>query len=197
MSAHSVSRRLTHVDLAKMKATGEKIAMLTCYDAGFAQACNAAGVDSILVGDSLGMVVQGHDSTLPVTVEHIAYHVACVVRGCQRPQIIADLPFGSFQESPQVAYRNSVTLMAAGAQMVKLEQQWTWPRPRATGVFGIPVAPTSASPQSVPVQLPPRTGQGRRRRRAGHRRQLGQQDASAADRARSHSRALAADVLPS
>jgi len=121
MSAHSVTRRLTHLDLAKMKASGEKIAMLTCYDASFAQACDAAGVDSLLIGDSLGMVVQGHDSTLPVTVEHIAYHTACIARGCQRPLIIADLPFGSFQESPQIAYRNAVTLMAAGAQMVKLE----------------------------------------------------------------------------
>ena len=121
MSAHSVTRRLTHLDLAKMKASGEKIAMLTCYDASFAQACDAAGVDSLLIGDSLGMVVQGHDSTLPVTVEHIAYHTTCIARGCQRPLIIADLPFGSFQESPQIAYRNAVTLMAAGAQMVKLE----------------------------------------------------------------------------
>ena len=121
MSKHSVTRRLTHFDLAGMKAAGEKIAMLTCYDASFAQACDAAGVDSILVGDSLGMVVQGHDSTLPVTVEHVAYHIACVARGCSRPLIIGDLPFGSFQESPQAAYRNAVTLMAAGAQMVKLE----------------------------------------------------------------------------
>ena len=121
MSKHSVTRRLTTFDLAKMKAAGEKIAMLTCYDASFAQSCDAAGIDSILVGDSLGMVVQGHDSTLPVTVDNIAYHTACVSRGCSRPLIIADLPFGSFQESPQAAYRNAVTLMAAGAQMVKLE----------------------------------------------------------------------------
>ena len=121
MSAQTMTRRLTQLDLAKMKASGEKITMLTCYDASFAKACDVAGIDSILVGDSLGMVVQGHDSTLPVTVEHIAYHVGCVARSCQRPLIIADLPFGSFQESPQVAYRNAVTLMAAGAQMVKLE----------------------------------------------------------------------------
>ena len=121
MSAQSVTRRLTHLDLVKMKAAGEKIAMLTCYDASFAQACDVAGIDSILIGDSLGMVVQGHDSTLPVTVEHIAYHITCVARGCKRPLIIGDLPFGSFQESPQMAYRNAVTLMSAGAQMVKLE----------------------------------------------------------------------------
>lgn len=151
MSAHSVTRRLTHVDLAKMKAAGEKVAMLTCYDASFAQACDAAGVDSILIGDSLGMVVQGHDSTLPVTVEHIAYHVACVVRGCQRPQIIADLPFGSFQESPQVAYRNSVTLMAAGAQMVKLEGGVEMAETtRFLASRGIPVcAHIGLTPQSV------------------------------------------------
>ena len=121
MSAQTMTRRLTQLDLAKMKASGEKITMLTCYDASFARACDVAGIDSILIGDSLGMVVQGHDSTLPVTVEHIAYHVGCIARGCQRPLIIADLPFGSFQESPQMAYRNAVTLMSAGAQMVKLE----------------------------------------------------------------------------
>ncbi|MDR0672879.1 MAG: 3-methyl-2-oxobutanoate hydroxymethyltransferase [Zoogloeaceae bacterium] len=121
MSAHTVTRRLTYLDLVKMKAAGEKIAMLTCYDASFAQACELAGVDAILIGDSLGNVVQGHETTLPVTVEHVAYHTACVARGCSRPLIIADLPFGSFLESPQAAYRNAVALMAAGAQMVKLE----------------------------------------------------------------------------
>jgi 3-methyl-2-oxobutanoate hydroxymethyltransferase len=75
----------------------------------------------ILIGDSLGMVVQGHDSTLPVTVEHVAYHTACVARGAARPWIVADMPFGSFQTSPQQAYGNAVTLLQAGAQMVKIE----------------------------------------------------------------------------
>lgn len=121
MSTHAVTRRLTHVDLAKMRVAGDKIAMLTCYDASFAQLCDATGVDSLLIGDSLGMVLQGHDSTLPVTLADIAYHTAAVARGCQRPLIIADMPFGSFQESPQLAFRNAATLMAAGAQMVKLE----------------------------------------------------------------------------
>ena len=74
MSAQTPTRRLTQLDLVKMRAAGEKIAMLTCYDASFAKACEAAGIDIILIGDSLGMVIQGHDSTLPVTVEHIAYH---------------------------------------------------------------------------------------------------------------------------
>lgn len=121
MSAQSATRRMTHVDLAKMKAAGDKISMLTCYDASFAALCEAAGVDALLIGDSLGMVLQGHDSTLPVTIADIAYHTAAVARGSKRPLIIADMPFGSFQESPQQAFRNAATLMAAGAQMVKIE----------------------------------------------------------------------------
>jgi len=121
MSAQSASRRLTHLDLAKMRGAGEKIAVLTSYDASFAQLCDAAGIEALLVGDSLGMVLQGHDSTLPVTVADIAYHTRAVARGCKRPLIIADMPFGSFQESPQQAFHNAVALMTAGAQMVKIE----------------------------------------------------------------------------
>lgn len=121
MSTHSVTRRRTHVDLAKMRMTGEKIAVLTCYDASFARLCDAAAVDVLLVGDSLGMVLQGHDSTLPVTVDDIAYHTAAVARGAQYALIAADLPWASYQESPVQAYRNAARLMAAGAQMVKLE----------------------------------------------------------------------------
>ncbi len=105
----------------KLKAAGDKIVMLTCYDASFAQISEAAGVEILLVGDSLGMVVQGHDSTIPVTMDAIAYHVACVARGSQQAMVLADMPFGSYQESPEQALRNAVTLMAAGAQMVKLE----------------------------------------------------------------------------
>ncbi|MBP9805387.1 MAG: 3-methyl-2-oxobutanoate hydroxymethyltransferase, partial [Candidatus Accumulibacter sp.] len=81
MSTHVATRRLTLVDLARMRANGEKIAVLTCYDASFAQLCDASGVDALLIGDSLGMVLQGHDSTLPVTLSDIAYHTACVARG--------------------------------------------------------------------------------------------------------------------
>lgn len=95
--------------------------MLTCYDAGFARAMDSVGVDSILVGDTLGMVVQGHDSTLPVTVADVAYHIGCVARGTQRPWLVADMPFGSYHENPEQALRNAVALMQAGAQMVKLE----------------------------------------------------------------------------
>ena len=121
MSARSATHRLTHLDLARMHAAGEKIAMLTCYDASFAQLCEASGIDALLIGDSLGMVLQGHDTTLPVSIADIAYHTSAVARGSRQALIIADLPFGSFQECPQQAFRNAATLMAAGAQMVKLE----------------------------------------------------------------------------
>ena len=151
MSTHVVTRRLTHVDLAKMRAAGEKIGMLTCYDASFAQLCDAAGVDALLIGDSLGMVLQGHDSTLPVTLADIAYHTAAVVRGSRRALVIADMPFGSFQESPQQAFRNGAALMAAGAQMVKLEGGIDMAETtRFLTARGIPVcAHVGLTPQSV------------------------------------------------
>ena len=112
--------RLNLIDLREAAAT-RKLATLTCYDATFAAAMDAAGVDVILVGDSLGMVVQGHDSTLPVTLGDIAYHTRAVARGASRAFIIADLPFGSYQVSPEQALASSVELIQAGAQMVKLE----------------------------------------------------------------------------
>lgn len=151
MSTHATTRRLTHVDLAKMHAAGDKISMVACYDASFAQLCENAGVDAVLIGDSLGMVLQGHDSTLPVTVADIAYHTASVTRGCKRPLIVADMPFGSFQESPQQAFRNAVTLMAAGAQMVKIEGGVEMAETTAfLTARGIPVcAHVGLTPQSV------------------------------------------------
>ncbi len=114
-------RPVTITELGRMREEGEKIAMLTAYDATFGAVLDRGGVDSILVGDSLGNVIQGHSSTLPVTVEDIVYHTACVARGSRRPLLIADMPFGSFQESPESALRSAVRLMAAGAHMVKLE----------------------------------------------------------------------------
>jgi 3-methyl-2-oxobutanoate hydroxymethyltransferase len=108
-------------DFAKMRAAGDKIAMLTCYDSSFAALLERAGVDVLLVGDSLGNVLQGHGSTLPVTMEHMEYHTGCVARGARRAFVIADMPFGSYQESPAQAMRNAARLMAAGAHMVKLE----------------------------------------------------------------------------
>jgi 3-methyl-2-oxobutanoate hydroxymethyltransferase len=113
--------RATIPKLQERARSGEKLVMLTCYDASFARISDAAGVDMLLIGDSLGMVIQGHDSTLPVSVEETEYHVRCVARGSERALVVADMPFGSFQESPAQAFRNAARMMAAGAQMVKLE----------------------------------------------------------------------------
>ena len=120
MSTHTITPRLTLHDLRKHAAT-RKLTMLTCYDAAFAATLDAAGVDMMLIGDSLGMVVQGHSSTLPVTVADVAYHVGCVSRGAARAWIVADMPFGSFQASREQAYGNAVALMQAGSQMIKIE----------------------------------------------------------------------------
>ena len=121
MSYLENSRPVTLTELARMRAEGEKIAVLTCYDSSFAALLERNGVDMLLVGDSLGNVLQGHSSTLPVTLEQMAYHTGCVARGANRPFLMADMPFGSYQESPAQAMRSAVSLMAAGAQMVKLE----------------------------------------------------------------------------
>ncbi|HSC08685.1 MAG TPA: 3-methyl-2-oxobutanoate hydroxymethyltransferase [Steroidobacteraceae bacterium] len=107
--------------LQKMKADGDKIACLTCYDASFAVLLDDADVDVVLVGDSLGMVIQGHDTTVPVTMEHIVYHSKVVARGLYRPFLIADMPFMSYSSKEQ-ALQNAVRLMQeGGAKMVKLE----------------------------------------------------------------------------
>ena len=113
--------RITLTTLQKMAQEGSRIAMLTCYDASFAAVLEAAGVDSLLIGDSLGNVLQGHESTLPVTLRDMVYHTECVARGSKRAFIVADMPFGSFQVSPQETLRNAAGLMAAGAHMVKIE----------------------------------------------------------------------------
>ncbi len=107
--------------LKSKRSNGEKIAVLTCYDASFATLLEMQGVDVLLVGDSLGMVLQGHETTLPVTLEDMVYHTRCVARGTKQVFIIADMPFGTFQVSPRKTFANAVQLMAAGAQMVKLE----------------------------------------------------------------------------
>ena len=111
----------TITTLQKMKAEGNKIAMLTCYDASFASLMSQCGVDMLLVGDSLGMVVQGAGSTLPVTLDDMVYHTRCVARGAGNALVLADLPFGSYQQSKEQAFASSVALMQAGAEMVKLE----------------------------------------------------------------------------
>lgn len=107
--------------LQQMADSGERIAVLTCYDASFATLCENAGVDILLVGDSLGMVLQGADSTLGVTLHDMQYHTRCVAKGASKAYIISDMPFGSYQQSPEQAWRNAARLMASGAHMVKLE----------------------------------------------------------------------------
>jgi 3-methyl-2-oxobutanoate hydroxymethyltransferase len=107
--------------LQQMADRSEKIAALTCYDASFATLCEHAGVEILLVGDSLGMVLQGGNSTLAVTLHDMQYHTRCVAKGSKSAYIIADMPFGSYQQSPEQALRNAARLMAAGAHMVKLE----------------------------------------------------------------------------
>ncbi len=143
--------RLSITAMQKLRDDGTRIAMLTCYDASFAAALDAAGVDSLLVGDSLGMVLQGHDTTLPVTLSEMAYHTRCVARGSQRAFLISDMPFGSYQESPPQAFRSAAGLMAAGAQMVKLEGGAQFAETvRFLTARGIPVcAHLGLTPQSV------------------------------------------------
>ena len=141
--------------LAQLRADGEKITMLTAYDATFAAVADAAGVECLLVGDSLGMVCQGLPSTVGVTLEAMRYHTESVSRGLHRVQatawLIADLPFGSYHESPEQALRSATTLMQAGAHMVKLEGGgWTAPTVRFLVERGIPVcAHLGLTPQTV------------------------------------------------
>jgi 3-methyl-2-oxobutanoate hydroxymethyltransferase len=138
-----------------MRAEGEKIAMLTAYDATFAAAADAAGVDCLLVGDSLGMVCQGMSTTVSVSIDAMRYHTECVARGLARGRgaawLIADLPFGTYQESREQAIRSAIVLMQAGAQMVKLEGAgWTVDIVQFLVERGIPVcAHLGFTPQTV------------------------------------------------
>ena len=106
--------------LQALRASGQKITMLTCYDASFASLMDRCGVEILLIGDSLGMVCAGHTSTLPVTVAEVAYHTASVARGNKNALVLADMPFGSYG-TPEAALNNAVQLMQAGAHMVKIE----------------------------------------------------------------------------
>ncbi len=134
-----------------MAAAGEKLAMLTAYDASFAGVCDRAGVDIVLVGDSLGMVIQGHPTTLPVELAHAIYHTRCVVAGCSRPLVLTDLPFGSFQTGPEDAFRAAAEALKAGAQMVKVEGgEWIAPTVAYLTTRGVPVCGhVGLTPQSV------------------------------------------------
>ena len=141
---------VTLTTLHQLKANGEKFAVLTAYDATFAHEVSSAGVEVILVGDSLGMVLQGHDSTLPVTIEDMAYHTACVRRGNQGALIMADMPFMTYPD-PDTAMDNARILMQAGAHLVKLEGgAWLCETVERMAYQGIPVcAHLGLTPQSV------------------------------------------------
>jgi 3-methyl-2-oxobutanoate hydroxymethyltransferase len=136
-----------------MAREGTKIAMLTAYDASFAALADRAGIEVLLVGDSLGMVIQGHDSTLPVSLDDVLYHTRCVAAGSARALVIADLPFGSYQASPDAAYVASAAALKAGAQMVKLEGgAWLAPTVAFLTTRGVPVCGhVGLLPQSINV----------------------------------------------
>lgn len=143
---------VTLATLREMKAKGEKIACLTAYDYSFARLLDGAGVDLIMVGDSLGMVMQGHDSTLPVSIADMVYHARCARLGIERALFVVDLPFMSYQQSPEQALMNAGRLMRkGGAQVVKLEGGAPMvPTVKFLTERGVPVcAHVGLTPQSV------------------------------------------------
>ena len=144
--------KITLSQLQKMKQEGQKIAVMTAYDATFAHLFDEAGIPALLIGDSLGMVVQGHSDTLPVTIDEMAYHTRCVRRGTSTAFVIADMSFMSYSD-PQSACHNAAKLMAAGASMVKLEGgEWLCETVRQLQRNGVPVCGhLGLTPQSVHV----------------------------------------------
>lgn len=145
-------KKVTLSTLQKKKQEGTKITALTAYDASFAKLFDEQGIDTLLIGDSMGMVLQGHKDTLPVTVDDIAYHTACVARSCERVLIIADMPFMSYA-TPEDTYKNAAKLMASGASMVKVEGgEWLTDTISGLTQRGIPVCGhIGLTPQSVHV----------------------------------------------
>lgn len=142
--------KITLSTLNKMKAEGDKFVCITAYDATFARLVSEAGAETILVGDSLGMVLQGYDSTIPVSIDDMAYHTECVLRGNPQSMVIADMPFMTYATADQ-AMENATALMQAGAQMVKMEGG-TWLSETISNLVerGIPVcAHLGLTPQSV------------------------------------------------
>jgi 3-methyl-2-oxobutanoate hydroxymethyltransferase len=144
------TKSLTISSLLKMRADGEKITSLTAYDASFGTLFDQIGIDVILVGDSLGNVIQGHTSTLPVRIEDMVYHTSCVSRNIVRTFVIADMPFATYAD-PQSALHHAALLMQAGAKMIKLEGgSWLVPIVEHLVRQGIPVcAHLGLTPQSV------------------------------------------------
>ena len=150
--ASALPKKLTIPDIVAMKRSGKRITMMTAYDAAFARLVEAAGIDVILVGDSLGMVVLGHPNTVPVTMDDMVRHAAAVSRGASRPLLVGDMPFGSYQTGPTDALRNAARfLKEAGMDAVKLEGgSETVPIVRALVENGIAVmAHVGLTPQRV------------------------------------------------
>ncbi len=140
MSTQTINRRVTLTELSRMKSADEPIAMLTAYDATFARRVDAAGVDCILVGDSLGNVVQGQNTTLPVTIENMVYHTQAVSRGVEHAFLIADMPFMSYRDCVTAANSAQRLMAEGGAEMVKLEGgQSVLPQVRFLTDQGVPV----------------------------------------------------------
>lgn len=122
MSTHKELKRITTHILQEMKNKGEKIAMLTSYDFSMAKVVDEAGIDVILVGDSASMVMAGHETTLPITLDQMIYHAASVIRGTKRALVVVDLPFGSYQGNSKEALNSAIRIMKeSGAHAVKLE----------------------------------------------------------------------------
>lgn len=122
MSVNKEVKRVTTNTLLKMKTAGEKISMLTAYDYSFAKIIDGAGIDIILVGDSASNVMAGHETTLPITLDHMIYHASSVIRGIERCLVVVDLPFGSYQSNSEVALASAIRIMKeTGAHAVKME----------------------------------------------------------------------------
>ncbi|MCW3072941.1 MAG: 3-methyl-2-oxobutanoate hydroxymethyltransferase [Flaviaesturariibacter sp.] len=122
MSAAAEMKRITTATLLKLKAAGKKISMLTAYDFSFAKLIDESGIDVILVGDSASNVMAGHETTLPITLDHMIYHASSVVRGAKRCLIVVDMPFGSYQSNGDIALASAIRIMKeTGAHAIKME----------------------------------------------------------------------------
>jgi 3-methyl-2-oxobutanoate hydroxymethyltransferase len=179
------AKKVTVPEVARMKAAGERITMVTAYDHAFARLLDQAGVDLLLVGDSLGMVVQGNETTLPVTLDEMVYHTRMVARGARRALVVGDLPFGTYQTSPAQAVESAVRLVKdGGAQAVKLEGGIPMARTiEAIAAIDVPVmGHVGLTPQSV-HRMGGHRVQGRRHGRAPGQRERVIEDAKAVEAA--------------
>jgi len=180
-----VQKKMTAPEIVRMKAAGERITMVTAYDFAFARLLDRAGVDVLLVGDSLGMVVQGNETTLPVTLDEMVYHTRLVTRGRKRALVVADLPFGAYQTGPKAAVESAVRLVKEGAaEAVKLEGGVTMARTiAAIAAIDVPVmGHVGLTPQSV-HRMGGHKVQGRSRGKAPGARERLLDDAKAVERA--------------